>query len=69
MCVCVGGENHKLVSTDFSVYPPISYQDREIQIPSHPHQKITKHVLFLFFQFIKIMSPNCSVSGTKAELT
>lgn len=47
------GEELKLLSTDFSVYPPISYQGREMQIPSHPHQKIIKHVLFLFSSWSK----------------
>lgn len=56
-------------STDFSIYRHTSHQGGEVEISGHPHQKITKHVLFVSFSWSKIVSPNCSASGGKTELT
>ena len=64
-----GEKNRKISSTDFSIYQHTSHQGREVEISSHPHQKITKHVLFVSFSWSKIVSPNCSASGGKTELT
>ena len=50
------------------IYIPVS-KGEKYTFSAALTKKITKHVLFLSFSWSKIVSPNCSASGSKTELT